>query len=460
MAKRGPSIASRLKAQAKKAVKKEEPHYVFHLKKKSKPAPAKKKLKLKWASGNKPNYDSNPTRINRFNPKASGIESPAQGTDEYVFALLQPWEAYHRGFSPAVPDGNMTSSFRFKTKTLFNMTAVANGTTYDAYVYFCPFGNDHLVTGTSFVGNVPTVFTGYDVNGYSSWATNFYQIRCVAMGVLVRNLTAVQNQAGIMLQTCLPSNIFGSKDFSTMTGPTQSEVRGLGKPGDVGMRHWRPGADGSADKLFKDPTATIGSYQDSNAILLWSQSPTAQTFQYEVFAFWEARPLANVANIIQSELRLGDPTKANMKMAKALSKLPENAQARMVCSDDGVVESIAEDVKSIFGGVKSGINLVKTVGETVGGWLGFLAPHDKLHRMLHVFLDDETVFDLLVNYLSTQPHATLADVIIWAYNMSLKEKALPPRMLITHEGDSKEPSIVEVDEPSPTPSRSASRSRR
>lgn len=146
------------------------------------------------------------SRAQRGAPRAlaSYTLDDREAAKEYTYAVLEPWDAYERGLRPTLADGNSVSAYRFATKHVLNQGTTLNAytNTYDIAFIATPNGQQHINYSTAFSGasGIITAVTSLNAPSYPSWATSFAEARCVALGMVVRNTTAVLNQNGETIQ--------------------------------------------------------------------------------------------------------------------------------------------------------------------------------------------------------------------------------------------------------------------
>jgi len=413
-------------------------------------------------------YPSKTMNFKSANPGKDGPNSkevPYKMAQDYVFCLLNPAEGYIRQTNCVVPTGNMVETTTFWTKNVLNLSTVSNAytTTNDLQVTLFPFGNGLIHYATAFSGVNGRESNGTDVNAtnYSSWGTNFGSVRCVCLGMQIRNTLAAGSENGDMIQFRSTNDVVFSYNFSQFASMSDSVLRGLTKPGDMGLVHWRPNSSSaSGDTQFKVPSASYASYATAGTsgtnVQFWASCGTAAqtTFEVSVYAAWEAIVLPSAAGLFDTQTNCANQNVANDLLVKALNKCPDYCQQRVVCTDDGIIESVLEDGKSIYGGIKSVVNLGKTIagaiGDVFGGWFA-PAPPKRVHNVLMHFLDDEIVvnrqtgektcpvFDMLKWYISNNPHATLADALVFFCNFD------PPDPSPPDDGKSDSGSLVQVE---------------
>lgn len=351
-----------------------------------------------------------------------------KAAQDYVFALLEPWAAFERDLDASVPDGNMTSCTRFWSRNVVNVSSIANTAsgTYDTFFSLTPFGNKLYGYATSFdpATGVPNATTIGTANNYSSWGTNFDSIRCVALGVQIRNTQAAGSESGDCIQFRVPVNTFNpggsSVAWATLASQNDAVLRGLTKPGDMGLAHWRPmSASAGGDRQFKPPSANYTTYNtpgaSATAIGFWSQGGAGSAFEFTIYAHWEARPLPTVGSLFDVVTLCPDPSIANNLLMKALAECPDYCQDRVVATDDGDLGSVVSDIQAIYGGIKGAWNAAKSVGSVIADFFGFLSPHEKVARALEHFAAEPSMFDLLVLYTTSHPGCTLADALAYFY---------------------------------------------
>lgn len=324
---------------------------------------------------------------------AAPKQNPESATQEYVFALLQTFEAEERGFRPGVPDISLRPTYRWSSHATFTAATVLNAytTTWDLLLYAIPAGVAHIYYSTAFsaASGKLTAATGYADASYSTWATNFDAVRMVACQFRVRNITAVTSQAG---QAQQGANLFGNMTnytFAQFSNSSESCTRTLASPGDVGVVTWVPVFDqytGDTEFIFPSTAAA----NTSTAAWTWIQTPVAgQQFSVEIITMWEALVIPNVQSIIEPTMLLNDPMEAQALLYKAFKNQPAYSLERTVIKDDGVVESTIADLRSIWGGVKSAIGLGKRVSSWISsGWNSMFGVGEKLMRYVSVMEDD------------------------------------------------------------------------
>jgi hypothetical protein len=394
-----------------------------------------------------------PVPVDRTNDRRPTI-TPVDGrkaAQDYVFALLEPWAAFDRDLDASVPDGNMTSCTRFWSRNVINAATAVNGATgtNDLYFVITPFGNTLYGYSTGFAAGLPNAFTTGNANNYASWGTSFDSIRCVALGMQIRNTQAAGSESGDMIQFRAPANLLSpggcTATWATLASQNDSVLRGLTNPGDVGLAHWRPmSTSASGDRQFKAPSATYASYNTAGSaatvLAFWAQCLSAGSFEITIYAHWEARPLATVGSLFDVVTLCPDPAIANNLLMRALAKCPDYCQDRVICRDDGEVDAVVSDLKSIYGGVKGVISLGSKIGGYISDFFSWLSPHHKVARALEHFGEEPSLFDLLVDYVSTHPGCTLSDALVYFYQFSTEEKSDEWSSASLHSGVSAAPS--------------------
>lgn len=374
------------------------------------------------------NYSS----MNEHRPGPSNASSNKLAKD-YVYCLLQPWDGYVRGLNPVVPDGNMSTTTTIWTKTVLNLSTCNNAATgtQDLCVRLYPFGVSHYEYVTTITAGVPAASTTGNATNYSSWGTSFDAIRCVCLGAQVRNTQAAGSESGDIVQWRAPFNVVNNT-WGYFANQNDAVLRGLTKPGDMGLMHWRPTSSSlGGDRQFKPPAATPSSYSTAGSagtcVGFWAQCSTAATFEVTVYAAWEARVLATASGLFDVQTNCADPAEANKLLMKALTNCPDYCQERVVVQDDGGIEAIIEDGKAIYGGLSGAWDAAKRIGGAIAGWFGLGQEHPKLRAariMEHFREQDETVFQQIVDYIQFNPRCTVADMLAYFYEQ--QPSPVPP----------------------------------
>jgi hypothetical protein len=375
------------------------------------------------------NYNYKEPNFRQLNSSAKASPAhvdPKRLAQDYVYCLLNPWDGMVRQLNPVVPDGSMVQTTTFWTKTVVSSAVYLNAATgtYDFQLTLFPFGFNHIQIGTVYTGGGPSTLSFTNATNYSTWGTNFEAVRCVAMGAQIRNTQAAGSESGVAIQYRAPANLtynVNTNGFSLFANQGDAVLRGTSKPGDMGLMHWRPnGTAATGDTQFKAYNANAGSYltlgTGATSVTCWVQTNSSATFEATVYAAWEAKVLPGAAGLFDTQTNCSDRSVANNMLMRALEKCPDYCQDRVVATDDGVIDSIVKDAKSIYGGVQSVINVGKTIGGIIGDIFGFLSPHRKLGRVLHHLVEEPDTFDILVQWVRNTPNATLADCLAYFYD--------------------------------------------
>jgi hypothetical protein len=371
---------------------------------------------------------------NSQRPSVIPYKSSAELAKDYIFCLTNPWQGYVAGLNPVVPDGSMASTTTVWTKTIVNCPTVANGSTNDLYFCAFPFGNSHYQYAGTFASLLPTAFTSGNATNYASWGTSFDTVRCVCMGMQIRNTQAAGSESGDIIQFLAPYNV-QTNLWSYFANQSDSVLRGLTKPGDMGLQFWRPSSIvATGDKQFKLPSMSAGNFGSAGAaatmMAFWAQCQSAATFEITLYAAWEARPLATVSGLFDVQTNCGDPSEANKLLMKTLARDPVWSQGRVAVQDDGSIDSIAKDAKAIYGGVTGALGAAKNIGGAIGDLFGSFfneTPKQKVGRILeHFTVHDECVFQELLDYINYAPRATLADALVYFYQRIPPPQPDPP----------------------------------
>lgn len=388
-----------------------------------------RKVRARRAPAPMANYNYKEPNFKQLNASAKtgpAKANPKQLAQDYVYSLLNPWDGMVRQLNPIVPDGSMVQTTTFWTKTIVTTAVYQNAATgtWDFQLTLHPFGANHVQVANVFTSGGPSSVFYQNATNYSTWGTNFEAIRCVAMGAQIRNTQAAGSESGIAIQYRAPSTLtYGpnSNQFSLFSNQADACLRGTSKPGDMGLMHWRPnGTAATGDTQFKSYNANAGSYTGvgtaSTSVTCWVQTNSQANFEATVYAAWEAKVLPGAAGLFDTQTNCADRQTANELLMKALAKCPDYCQDRVVATDDGVIDSIVKDAKSIYGGVQSVINVGKTIGGIIGDIFGFLTPHRKLARVLHHLVEEPDVFDLLVQWVRNTPDPNLASCLAYFYD--------------------------------------------
>jgi len=321
----------------------------------------------------------------------------AQNTEVYVHSVLQTFDAFERGFHPGVPDMSLRPTYRWQSKITVNLGTALNafGTTYDLFFMVANSGIRHYYNSTAFAAGTGLVSATANTSdpSYTNWATSFDAVRMVACQCRVRNESPVTAEAGIAVQGMMTFGNNASYTFQQLSEEAESITRTLSNPGDVGVLTWVPvsGAFTDDTEFYAPATLPINS---SSVAYIWIQTPVSgQLFSFEVVTMWEGLVVPIQESFLTPSVVLNDPMVAQMKMFQALENQPLYSQGRTVIRDDGPIDAIFRDINSIWGGIKSVLNLGGTIKSLITGGLGSLfGSEEKIFRVLCTLTDKETQY--------------------------------------------------------------------
>jgi hypothetical protein len=231
----------------------------------------------------------------------------------------------------------------------------------------------------------------------------------VACEVKMRNTTVLSNMGGTNVMgrstyTESPVEIVTSRDRTAYASTPDFCTHSIGKPGDVNKAIWMPvmrgasavsgeGTNPYADWVFHDAASLAPNILgDSTCLSFWTSSPVAQSFSIEITTHWEAILLVNANQLATPSLTVVDATLAFALLANSISQYPLVSQTRSIENDDGPIESVVKDVKTIFGAGKSLFNAGKKAWGFVKGMFSHgKGPEFTAYQLLSGGLDEKAL---------------------------------------------------------------------
>jgi hypothetical protein len=337
--------------------------------------------------------------------RANSVGSPNVDTETkiYSFAVLQPFEAYARGLHPGIPDNSIAPTFKFSSRMVMTINPVANGGTFSTRVLLSSFGNGSFMQATTYTAGVPSAYTSTNDPGYSSWSTNLELVRCVAMGMRLRNTTALTSASGLgtMVQAEFANvQLTSSAALAQMATASNFSLASTSSVGQI----VRVPVSGSVvqDLEYWVYNSTAGNNSQILVFDITGAASTASSYEVEVIKHYEARPLAASATLLPSNISGGNPAEAARILGTAIGADPISSSSRSVKCEGDEDGSLIKDVNTIWGGAQALLRVGATVGKALGSFGKWLFGHEKLVRHMSVF--DEKDWELFNSYVVRSKH--------------------------------------------------------
>jgi len=305
-----------------------------------------------------PSQNRGKRRVNKSSVTDQIMASQREAAKTAAFAMSTPRGAMDSHMTPGYPDLSKDMTARVWTTTQLSFSGVVHPLGgYTARVAVTANMNAQIRRATQIT---PTwTWANTNVHGYSDFAASVDLYRAVAMGAELRCTSAVLDLGGLRTFALIDCDEI-SVDIGVIQD-SQTQFTGVnGKPGDVLNGTWvGKNGIGSEDYVWMAPTTACT--PKSTTILFDANAATNLSYHLSVYTLWEYVPDVTAAPLSSLSLFQADPVTFSAALDAAFSELPLFSQGRCSFQDDGKIEAIVGDVKSIFGGIKSGVSLGKKI---------------------------------------------------------------------------------------------------
>lgn len=252
--------------------------------------------------------------------------------------------------------------------TLSSVNRTDNAAAY-IFAHAGPSPQAHLQYGTAF-DNTGAATAGGTINveGYSSLATIYDDIRCCAMMMVVKDFGLEEKLNGV-------ARVLNFNPAATLISDAVANANpGFEYPPSkthYSRTPWFP-ARPEVDHAWMSPTATRSS---ESTILCYRQNAgpiaTSQTMvRVTVYAVWAGRLNPDTDHVAVPKVYAIDPKKVEMMLQSML--LPPSGlytQTRIMAKDDGAIKGLAQDLRSGWSGAKTLFGKDSSLGDRVTGAL-------------------------------------------------------------------------------------------
>lgn len=315
-----------------------------------------------------------------------------------------------------VSDGSPVHLFSTTTEVTVNSVNRTDGTVAYILVEGRAAPQQHIRYATAFGndGGWTTVST-QDVEGYSSLATIYDDLRCCAMCMVVKDASIEEKRNGVI-------KVLNYNPVTTITTARADAVEGFEFPPDkmhYARLPWMP-ARPEVDHAFMSPTATP-STESTFMVCRGTFAPTASgpiTLRVVVYAIWAGRLNPDMDHVAIPKFYAIDQREVEQHLQAML--LPPTylySKQRIMTSDDGPIESVLADgkigwegAKKLFGSgvslgdrLSGGMDLVSSIGNigsTIASWFG-----DEERAVLRLAGLSQRQLDFLRVVLTTSPRS-------------------------------------------------------
>lgn len=357
-----------------------------------------------------------PKYIQKYNKARSVTDKTVAQAKLYVMGLKEPRVAFETGFLPAPPDMMNKGLYRFATVSQGDLPTVLNGSNNQVYLQINPFGNTHIAVAATYAAGIPATYNITNAQNYSSWATSFNQIRCVAIELELFNTSPVSLETGTIVLMNSPRDE-SAYIRSIMASSAQANVQPFN---DLKVKRitWAPIRDDTTGDFELKPVASPPStYDNATCMVAWADFGNfEQTLHYRVTAFWEAEVFQDLNNQMRPLVQSPSPEVVNSLLYKLNTADPVYGDAHVEARDLAYETKAMSSIRP-RGGKGKLRRILDIVGETnladlvsaAAGYFGLgsgvsfssLTSHDRLHRLTHLMNEEDV--DVLCTALRGQP---------------------------------------------------------
>lgn len=312
------------------------------------------------------------SRSHQLDPVTSKLQESHTNAREAALATLDPKSAIERGMLPGQCDGqaNQTVKFFSVFKRVFaTVSDVPASTTGALQLRIAPFMTSMVASADAFdASGLPTATTAFADDMYAEALFSFNAVRCVAQAIEVRCLDNPLDLSGERTM-CLAGDSLYSAGYTAILDRKDVYTIGNNKPGEVS---YYPNISASETTFNPADFAWYSAspqYHGDCMHVAFQTDNVGDEFLLTVYTIWEAIPNEN--SLLTPTLFVGDPETYSAALSAALSEVPLNSHERISYEDDGVIASIASDVRTILGAGKSALRVAGNVKKAAGEALNF-----------------------------------------------------------------------------------------